>query len=56
MGFGAIIRMNLGCTTTLVVLNLHHFKRDSYIAAWLSSLIISVEGKRVVAVAHLDFV
>lgn len=24
--------VNLKCTTTLVILNLHHFKRDSYIA------------------------
>ncbi len=39
----------------LVFLNLHHFKRDSYIAMQMSGHILfhPVEGRRMVAVTHL---
>lgn len=43
----------LGCSTTSTVLNLHYFKRDSYIANWMSGPHLSGEGRRAVAVTHL---
>ena len=46
---------NLKCSIYLDILNLHHFKRESYIFRRTSGLIISVEGRNLFAVTHLAY-
>jgi hypothetical protein len=48
---------NLKCTITLVILNLHHFKRDSYYCLINVRPHLNYQGKtaRKIAVAHLAF-
>lgn len=40
---------------TSVILNLHHFKRDSYISKTMSGHHLAVEDRRLDAVAHLAY-
>ena len=44
---------NLGCTITPVILNLHHFKRDSYISVICQASDIAGEDRKTDADTHL---
>lgn len=48
-------KINLKCSIYLDILNLHHFKRESYIFRRTSGLILSVEGRNLFAVTHLAY-
>ena len=43
----------LGCSITPVILNLHHFKRDSYIVEWMPGLRLQWKAVSSIAVTHL---
>ena len=51
MGYN--IYSDLGCATTSVVLNLHYFKRDSYISVICQASIYAGEGRKADADTHL---
>ena len=52
MGYN-IFSGNLGCSISPVILNLHYFKRDSYISVICQASVLEEEGRKADADTHL---